>query len=330
VDGNELYLSASIGICIAPDDGSEVDILVRNADAAMYQAKAQGRNRYHFYTEDLTHRAQERVRLETLLRHAIEAGELSVHFQPKVDARDSSLTGAEALLRWNNPELGSVPPNRFITVAEENGLIIELGAWVMREACRQLALWDRDGFFVPRLSINLSVKQLEYAGFLDQVGDTLRTSGINSSRIEFEITESVIMSVDDSLAMLNRLHAMGVSLSVDDFGTGYSSLTYLKVLPLHTIKVDQSFVNGIGVNPSDEAIIRTIIELSSSLGFVTVAEGVETTYQAQFLRNAGCDQIQGYLYGKPVVAAEFQAHWQGRSNSKVFPASLSAPTFQSV
>ncbi|MDP3036513.1 MAG: GGDEF domain-containing phosphodiesterase, partial [Rhodocyclaceae bacterium] len=330
VGDNELYLSASIGVCIAPDDGNEVDILVRNADAAMYQAKAQGRNRYHFYTEKLTRHAQERMQMETLLRHAIEANELSVHFQPKVDAGDSSLTGAEALLRWNSRELGSVPPSRFITLAEENGLIIELGAWVMREACRQLALWDQDGFFVPRLSINLSVKQLEYSDFLAQAGDILRASGVNPERIEFEITESVIMSVDDSLAMLNRLRALGITLSLDDFGTGYSSLAYLKVLPLHTIKIDRCFVNGIGLNPSDEAIIRTVIELSHGFGFITVAEGVETSHQAQFLRSVGCDQMQGFLYGKAVAAAEFQAHWQGSSNSKMPSASLSALAFDNI
>ncbi len=330
VGGNELCLSGSIGVCIAPDDGNEVDILVRNADAAMYQAKAQGRNRYHFYTVELTRLAQERMQLETLLRYAIEANELSVHFQPKVDAGDSSLTGAEALLRWNSRELGNIPPSRFITLAEENGQIIELGAWVLREACQQLALWDQDGFFVPQMSINLSVKQLEHSDFLAQAGDILRASGINPARIEFEITESVIMSVDDSLAVLNRLCALGVTLSVDDFGTGYSSLTYLKVLPLHTIKVDRSFVNGIGVNPGDEAIVRVIVELSHSLGFITVAEGVETSLQAQFLRSVGCDQIQGFFFGKAVTAAEFQAHWQGPGNSRMFPASLSAPVIDSL
>jgi len=330
VAGNELFLSASIGISIAPDDGNAVDILVRNADAAMYQAKARGRNRCHFYTAEMTHEAQERVRLETLLRHAAENHELATHYQPKVDAHTGRLTGAEALLRWFNPELGSVPPTRFIPLAEDCGLIVELGDWVLRAACQQLAAWDAAGFYVPTLSVNLSVKQLERGDFIDQVAAILRDTGINPARIEFEITESIIMSVDDALGILHRLRALGVGLSVDDFGTGYSSLTYLKALPIQTIKIDRSFVNGIGISPGDEAIIRAVIELSRSLGFVTVAEGVETTHQALFLRNTGCAWLQGYLYGKPIAAEELATRWSNAIDADMATAALAATVFDRV
>lgn len=330
IEGHELYLSASIGISIAPDDGSTVDILVRNADAAMYEAKFRGRNRSHFYTAEMTQEAQERVRMETLLRHAIHNQELSAHYQPKVDAHGGQFTGAEVLLRWNSNELGNVPPDRFIPLAEQAGLIVELGAWVLRAACRQLREWDAAGFYVPVLSVNLSVKQLERSDFIEQVTAILHESGINPARIEFEITESIIMSIDDALGVLHRLRTLGVALSVDDFGTGYSSLTYLKALPIQTIKIDRSFVNGIGVNPGDEAIIRAVIELSRSLGFVTVAEGVETTHQAQFLRNTGCTRLQGYLYGKAVPAHELASHWGTSNSHDTLMANLAATAFNTV
>lgn len=330
VSDNELFLSASIGICIAPDDGSDVDILVRNADAAMYQAKSHGRNRYHFYTAEMTQEAQQRVRMETLLRHAIDSRELNAHYQPKVDARTGQLIGAEALLRWSNGELGHVPPWRFIPLAEDCGLIVELGTWVLRAACQQLAQWDAAGFYVPTLSVNLSVKQMERSDFIEHVSAILLDTGVNPKRIEFEITESIIMSVDDALGVLHRLRALGVTLSVDDFGTGYSSLTYLKALPIQTIKIDRSFVNGIGVSPGDEAIIRAVVELSRSLGFVTVAEGVETTHQAQFLRNTGCACLQGYLYGKAMPAHELAAAWQTESEDHGLAANLAATAFNNA
>jgi len=309
VGENHFYLSASIGASMAPEDGEVVDILVRNADAAMYEAKALGRNRCHFYTSEMTAQAQERIQLEGLLRRAIDAGELAVHFQPKVDTQSIALCGAEALLRWTSKALGSVPPARFIPLAEENGLIIALGAWVLRESCRQLAAWDAAGFKVPQMSINLSVKQLERGDFPQLLRDVLTETGVDPARLEFEITESVIMAVEDALAMLEDLRATGVSLSIDDFGTGYSSLAYLKALPVQTLKIDRSFITGIGENRSDEAIIRCVVDLSRSLGLSTVAEGVETQQQALFLRELGCNQIQGYLYGKPVAADDFLRQW---------------------
>lgn len=310
VDGNELFLSASIGISLAPEDGNEVDILVRNADAAMYRAKESGRNRYHFYSPEMTQLAQQRMHMENLLRHAVEYGELEVFFQPKLACGKDTLVGAEALLRWHSPQLGDLPPSQFIPLAEDNGHIVEIGAWVMRTALHQLSQWDEAGFRLNSLSINLSVKQLERSDFIDQVNAVLTETGIDPRRIEFEITESVIMSVDDSISLLKRLRDLGVSLSVDDFGTGYSSLTYLKELPISVIKIDRSFINGIGRSSSDEAIIRTVIELSHSLGFYTVAEGIENQPQADFLCGEGCEQMQGYLFGRPLPADDFKSRWQ--------------------
>ena len=310
VDGNELYLSASIGISLAPDDGSDVDILVRNADAAMYEAKENGRNGYHFYSPEMTRLARERIRMETLLRHAVVNHELSVHFQPKVETATGKMVGAEALMRWHSPQLGQVSPVQFISLAEDNGHIVEMGSWVMRSAIQQLLAWDKAELSVPILSINLSVKQLERADFVAQVKALLDETGVRPSRVEFEITESIIMTVDDSISVLRNLRGLGVSLSVDDFGTGYSSLAYLKDLPVQVIKIDKSFISGIGVNTSDEAIVRTVIELSHSLGFATIAEGIETVQQVDFLRQTGCGQLQGYFFGKPVAADEFLARWR--------------------
>lgn len=303
------YLSASIGASLAPDDGADVDILVRNADAAMYESKAQGRNRCHFYTPEMTASAQERIYMEALLRAAISRGELAVHFQPKVDTLTQKLKGAEALLRWNSAELGAVSPVRFIPLAEENGMVVDLGAWVLRETCKQIAAWDAEGFVVPSVSINLSVKQLERGNFPALLREVLTETGVAPPRIEFEITESVILAVKDAFAMLDDLRATGVYLSVDDFGTGYSSLSYLKNLPVQTLKIDRSFIEGIGQSGSDEAIITAIVALSHSLGLSTVAEGVETQEQAAFLRAQACGQIQGFLYGRPVSATAFLQQW---------------------
>jgi len=310
VDDKQLYLSASIGISQAPVDGMDVDVLVRKADAAMYQAKADGRNRSHFYTSAMTAYAQERIQLEGQLRDAISANELSVHFQPKIEVQSGRLLGAEALLRWNSAELGNVPPSRFIPLAEETGFIMDLGFWVLCETCRQVAAWDEAGLHVPVVSINLSVKQLERGNLPELLRTVMRETGITPDRLELEITESVIMAMDDAFAMLADLRALGVRLALDDFGTGYSSLSYLKKLPVQTLKIDRAFIIGIGENRSDESIIQAMVDISRSLDLVSVAEGVETAEQFAFLRRLGCDQVQGYLFGKPIPAPEFLSRWQ--------------------
>ncbi len=310
VDDNRLHLSASIGISLAPVDGMDVDVLVRQADAAMYQAKALGRNRHHFYTAEMTVQARERIQLEGRLRTAIGAGELSLHYQPKVDIHSSRLTGAEALLRWHNEELGDVPPTRFIPVAEETGYIEELGAWALNETCRQLAAWDAAGLRVPVLSINLSVKQLERGNFPALLQECLRRWGVAAQRIEIEITESVVLVLQDAFSRLAELQAIGVRLALDDFGTGYSSLSYLNRLPVQVLKIDRSFISGIGVKRSDESIVQAMVDIARSLDLVSVAEGVETEAQLAFLRRLGCAEVQGYLYGRPLPPGEFQARWQ--------------------
>jgi diguanylate cyclase (GGDEF)-like protein len=308
---HELYVAASIGICLYPADGEDADTLVRNADTAMYQAKAHGRGRSHFYTPEMTTYAQERIRLEALLRRSIEADELSLHYQLKVDMQGQP-SGAEALLRWSSAELGTVPPVRFIPLAEETGFIVELGEWVLRQACRQMMDWRAAGLNMPKLSVNLSVKQIEHGNIVDVVRTILEETGLEATALELEITESVIMNIEDALTILNKLDQLGVQLAVDDFGTGYSSLAYLKLLPINTLKIDRSFVIGIGENPGDEAIIRTVVALARSLKLSTVAEGVDSAHQVDFLRAHGADEIQGYFFGKPQPADEFASNWRAK------------------
>lgn len=307
---HELLVSASVGISIYPGDGQDVDTLVRNADTAMYQAKAHGRGRVQLYAPEMTAYARERRLLESLLRKSIDAGELAVHYQLKVAAATGRPVGAEALVRWHSAELGSVPPVRFIPVAEDTGFIVELGAWVLRSACRQLAAWRAEGLEIPKISVNISVRQLDRADIVEVVRGALDEAGLEPAALELEITESVIMAVEDAFGILDKLRTLGVQLAVDDFGTGYSSLSYLKLLPIQTLKIDRSFVIGIGQNAGDEAIIRAIQALASSLGLATVAEGVDAAHQVDFLRGLGCDQIQGYFYGQPQPAREFAAAWR--------------------
>jgi len=308
---NEIRVSASIGISLYPGDGVDTDNLLRAADTAMYEAKKHGRNAYHFYEPEMTQYARERAQLERLLRHAVENNELELHYQIKMALGERPMPcGVEALARWHSTELGSVSPIRFIPVAEESGLIVSLGEWVLRAACRQLAAWRASGVDVPCISVNLSVRQLGRSDIVEVVQSALRESGLSPDALELEITESVIMNVDDAIGVLQRLHDMGVRLAVDDFGTGYSSLAYLKLLPINALKIDRSFVVGIGDNLGDESIIQAVIGLARSLGLSTVAEGVETALQLAFLRQAGCDQIQGYYFGRPLPADAFIADWQ--------------------
>lgn len=310
INDNDLYLSASIGIGISPGDGDNVETLLRNADIAMYQAKDSGRNRSQFYSQEMSLAAEERMRVESNLRRAIGAGEIEVHFQPKVDSRSGRIVGAEALARWTCPVLGQVAPVRFIPVAEQTGLIVALGDQVLEKTCRQLAQWRREGFEISCVSVNLSVKQLERSGFPERVSELLAEHQLPPSCLELEITESVIMAVDDAFAVLESIRDLGVGLSIDDFGTGYSSLSYLKRLPVQVLKIDRAFVLGIGGDAGDEAIIRAIVALATSLGLTTVAEGVEEQTQVDFLHAEGCSTIQGYHYGRPQPAGVFAEAWK--------------------
>jgi len=312
LEDHELFLTASVGICLSPGDGDSVLDLLRNADTAMYRAKALGRGNFHFYTPEMTRDAQERIRMENLLRRALDNGELSVHLQPQVETSSGRLVGAEALVRWNSPVLGLVMPMRFIPLAEDSGLIVGLGNWVLRETCRQVMQWRKSGFDLPQVSVNLSAKQLERPEFIDVLSQILDETGMDATSLKLELTESVVMAVGDAFDLLARLRDLGISLSLDDFGTGYSSLSYLKMLPVQQLKIDKSFIDGIGKNRGDEAIIRTVMELARSLDFEVVAEGVETLDQSEFLAGLGCEQLQGHLHGKAVPAPEFRARWSVR------------------
>ncbi len=305
ISGHELIVTASLGISLYPTDGEDADTLIRHADRAMYEAKQRGRNNFQFFTQSLTEGAFERLVMENSLRGAVGRGELILHYQPQIDLISGCLIGVEALVRWQHPEEGLVPPSRFIPLAEEIGIIGDLGAWVLRAACRQLADWDAQGFRVPRVGVNLSVKQIDDAGLAELVASALRESGLGENRLELEVTESMLMRGPDSTrAILSTIKAMGVELTVDDFGTGYSNLAYLKLLPLDRLKIDQSFVRDIGRDGNDEAIVRAIIALARSLGLETVAEGVEEAHQAEFLLREGCDIVQGYLYSRPFPAEQ--------------------------
>ncbi|NWG31911.1 MAG: EAL domain-containing protein [Rhodocyclaceae bacterium] len=311
---HELFVSASIGICLYPDDGTDVESLVRNADTAMYQAKAVGRGCSHFYSPEMTAYARERNRLETLLRKAIEAGELAVYYQMKVSP-EGRPTGAEALLRWHSAELGEVAPVRFIPLAEETGIIVPLGEWILRQVCRQIVAWRAAGLAIPKVAVNLSVKQIERIDVVALVRAVLAESGLEAAALELEITESVIMNIGDVLSILDDLHRLGVHLAIDDFGTGYSSLSYLKKLPVNTLKIDRAFVVGIGEQSGDEAIIDTIVSLARSLGLTTVAEGVDSPAQLAYLKALGCDEIQGYYFSEPLAADAFAEHWRNLTAS---------------
>ena len=305
---HEFFISASIGTSLYPQDGCDVATLVKNADAAMYRSKAKGRNRVESYTRDLTAQASERVALEHELRRAIERNELSLSFQPKFSLADNRLVGAEALIRWTHPTFGDVPPEHFIPLAEENGMILQIGDWVLEHACRQLSEWNDAYESLGPLSVNLAGAQLRQPNLLGRIEQLLREHHLKPGLLQLEITENFIMSqAEEALAVLHQLKKLGVQLAIDDFGTGYSSLSYLKRLPLDFLKIDQSFVRGLPDDPHDVAIVRAIIALGRSMQFTIIAEGVETLAQQQFLAEEGCEQIQGYIVSLPLCAEEFAA-----------------------
>ena len=297
---HELFVTVSIGVTLYPSDDASVDNLLKNADIAMYRAKERGRNSYQFYTADMNAKAGERLALETHLRHALERGELLLHYQPQVDLQTGRIIGVEALVRWQR-QTGLVSPADFIPLAEETGLIVPIGEWVLRTACARGKAWHDAGFGFLRLSVNVSARQFRQNDFSETVAKVLRDTGFPPVSLELEMTESLLM--EHAEAMITRfeeLHAMGVSLSIDDFGTGYSSLSYLKRFPIDTVKIDRSFVNDIITDPDQAAIASGIISLAQNLRLKVVAEGVETEEQAAFLRSRRCDAMQGYLFSRPV------------------------------
>jgi diguanylate cyclase (GGDEF)-like protein/PAS domain S-box-containing protein len=308
----ELFVTCSVGVSLYPHDALDLNMLIRNADAAMYQAKARGRNNFQFYLPSMTGDGLERLRIETLLRRSIDKNEIFLHYQPQVDIGTGQLIGVEALVRWQNPELGLVPPVRFIPLAEDTGFISQLGKWVLAEACRQMVRWQDAGLVVPKIAVNLSVRQFERGSIAGMVGDVLAQTGLAPDRLQLEVTESVIMNTGDALQFINDLHDIGVGLAIDDFGTGYSSLAYLKQLPVQTLKIDRSFIKDISTDTNDEAIAVAIIQLGRSLNLSVIAEGVETAEQVAFLLEHGCTKAQGYYYGRPEAADTLLAHWGER------------------
>ena len=303
VNGQELRVGVSIGISIYPQDGSDIGGLLKNADTAMYQAKAAGGNVYRFFTPEMNARISERVTLENSLRRAVDNQEFRLHYQPQVNGSSGRLIGMEALIRWQHPELGEIQPVRFIPVAEESNLINAIGEWVLHEACRQNAEWIRQGITPVVVAVNLSAVQLRQASLAEQVAGVLAETGLDPCWLELEITESAfIRDTERIIETLARLKKLGVKLSVDDFGTGYSSLGYLKRLPFDRIKIDQSFVRDLPHNEDDIAITRAIIGIAESLRKEVIAEGVEQEEQRRFLLAEGCELMQGYHFGRPMPA----------------------------
>lgn len=306
VDGHELHMSASIGATICPNDSSDIEVLLQNADTAMYRAKAEDASGFLFYSREMRTRARERVKLENALRRAVKRNEFELCYQPKVNIESGRIVGAEALIRWRHPDSGLITPGSFIPLAEEVGLIVPIGNWVLETACRQNKAWQDAGLPPIGVSVNLSVSQFRQDELVDTIQETLDQIGLDGAHLELEVTESLVMnSAEQFISKLHALKSLGVQLSVDDFGTGYSSLSYLKRFALDRLKIDQSFIHDIATDTDDAAITRSVIALGHSLNLKVIAEGVETREQLRFLRENHCDEIQGFYFSKPLPAHEF-------------------------
>ena len=303
INNIEVFSSVSIGISIYPSDRTEIDRILTNSIMAMEQAKQQGQNKYHFYCTELNTNLQERLTLEKDLHNAINNGEMLLHYQPQVCLRSGKIIGVEALLRWHSPIHGFVPPAKFIPIAEENGLILSIGEWVLRMACAQTRSWQLAGLPRIKMAVNISSRQFKEQNLTDITAQVLQETDLQAKYLELEITESLIIeNIQQAINTMNQLHDMGITLSLDDFGTGYSSLNYLKRLPIDLLKIDQSFVRDLTVGSDDAAIVKAIISLAHNLQLSVIAEGVETQVQLDYLQKHGCDEIQGYYISRPVAA----------------------------
>ncbi len=306
VEGNEIYLAVNIGISVYPEDGSNVDTFIKNGEFAMNHAREQGQNTHQFFSKPLNIAAFQRLSMENSLRHAVERNELVLHYQPKIDLQRNQVVGMEALVRWQHPELGLVPPDQFIPIAEDSGIIGPIGAWVLATACRQSRIWQLEGLPPLVIAVNVSSFQFRHKDFLLNVREILDSTGLAAEYLKLELTESILMEdVFDAMTILRKMRALGVQISIDDFGTGYSSLSYLKKLPISELKIDGSFVRDIPHNEDDKAITLAIITLAKSLSLEVVAEGVENEQQVAFLRRHACDSVQGYFYSRPLPPEEF-------------------------
>jgi len=312
LDGRDVVVSASIGIAIFPHDGDDSDTLLKHADTAMYHAKKSGRNDYQYFSNSMMEEALHKLTLEGDLRLAIERKEFELYYQPKIDSRTDRACGLEVLIRWRHPERGMVSPVEFIPIAEETGLIVPIGEWVLRVACSQTRTWHNSGVHNLPISVNVSSRQFRKNALMETVTEILAESGLSPRQLELEVTETTMLQdEDEAITALLRLKDLGIQVALDDFGTGYSSLSYVRRLPLDTIKIDRSFVKDLGQDSESASIVTAIIAMAHSLGLRVVAEGVETEEQAEFLRNLGCEELQGFLYSEPVPASAIPALLEG-------------------
>jgi diguanylate cyclase (GGDEF)-like protein len=303
---HDVIVPVSIGVSIYPEDGETAEALISNADTAMYHAKENGRNNYQFFKQEMNVRASERQFIEAGLRVALERNELSLHYQPKINLGTGAIVGVEALLRWKHPERGFIPPAQFIPIAEDTGLILPIGQWVLREACRQSREWLDAGFAPIPMAVNISAVEFRSMDFVESVRAALNESKLDPRFLELELTETVLMKhAASTVSMLKALKVIGVQLTVDDFGTGYSSLSYLRQFPVDSLKVDQSFVHEISSQRDDAAIVSAVISMGNSLKKRVIAEGVETREQMDFLTAEGCEEAQGYYFNRPMAANQF-------------------------
>jgi diguanylate cyclase (GGDEF)-like protein len=323
VQGHSLTISCSLGISIFPEHGADGDTLIKSADAAMYCAKENGRNNFRFFTDDMNAQVAERLTLENSLRLALDRKELFLVYQPQMEIATGKITGLEALLRWQHPELGLVPPDKFIRIAENSGLIMPIGEWVLRSACSQARKWQDEGLLAVPVAVNVSAIQFRQDGFCELIRRVLYETGLAPQYLELELTESLLLSsADVTSSVLHELKALGLKLAIDDFGTGYSSLSYLKHFPVSKLKVDRSFVRDVAVNADDAAITTAIISMAKSLKLKVIAEGVENEAQMSFLRAHQCDEIQGYYFSKPLTVDKVPDKLRGTSVERASSASL--------
>jgi diguanylate cyclase (GGDEF)-like protein/PAS domain S-box-containing protein len=306
IEGQDLHIDGSIGISVYPEDGADAETLIKNADTAMYHAKENGRNNFQFFKAEMNVKAVERQSLEGSLRRALERKEFLLHYQPKVNLETGEITGVEALIRWRQPDRGLVPPSQFVPIAEDCGLIIQIGRWVLREACTQARAWQNAGLPLLPISVNVSAVEFRDKGFVEGVRTVLSETGLEARYLELEVTEGVLMENAESTAsVLQELKTMGVHLAVDDFGTGYSSLSYLRQFPIDVLKIDQSFIQQIASGPDDSSIVSAIIHMGKSLKHLVIAEGIETQEQRAYLQTQRCTEGQGYLFSRPLAAEQF-------------------------
>lgn len=318
IQQHKLNVTASIGVAMYPNDGIDKETLFKNADTAMYRAKKDGRNNFSFYTQELQRIAKRNLELSHSLHDALANKELYLVYQPQISVKTGLVIGAEALLRWNHPTFGNVSPAEFIPIAENNGLILSIGEWVLRTATEQLNAWIKNDMSKIVMSVNLSAIQFRYPNLPELVSDILKSSGVEPEFLELELTESVTLhNPQGAINIMNELHERGIKMSIDDFGTGYSSLSHLKKFKVYKLKIDQSFVRDIGTDSEDRAIVSAIINMSNSLGLTTIAEGVETLEQLEYLKKQGCNEIQGYHYSKPLSADDFFSYCYNLKQSKL-------------